>query len=419
MRLPRMAEIEQRLYSRRVDDTHAAVRRAWIAAGCGSRIRRGGRIGITVGSRGIANLTVITSSLVALVKESGGRPFILPAMGSHGGATAAGQTAVLRALGVTPRAVGAPVRAAMTTVKLGVTSRGVPVYASREAAQADGLVVMNRVKEHTDFSGEYESGLVKMLAIGVGKRDGAAAIHSRGCAGLQEDVPEAARILLRRLPVLGGIAVLENGYHETADIAGIPPEQIMAREKDLLRRARRNAPRLPFREIDLLIVDCIGKDISGVGFDTHLIGRRMIWGEPEFARPGRRDVRIRVIAARDLTPASGGNAIGIGLADLVTERLARSVDWGVVRANVMHTGFLNRTKLPLALSNDRELIEAALLALGMPNPGRVRIARIVSTLELGSMWVSEGLVPEARGNPRVRVVGDLAPMKFGPDGNLR
>jgi len=413
MRLPRTIEIEQHLYSRRVGNIPAAVSRAWAAAGCAARVRRGAWVGITVGSRGIDNLVAVTRSVVEMVREAGGQPFILPAMGSHGGASAAGQTAVLGSLGVTARCVGAPIRASMATMRLGTTSHGVGVYASREAVDAGGLVVMNRVKQHTDFSGDYESGLVKMLAIGVGKRDGAAAMHSRGCAGLREDVPEGARILLRRLPVVGGIAVLENGYHETADIVGLAPEQILPREKALLRRARRTAARLPFQEIDLLIVDWIGKEISGAGFDTHVIGRRTIWGEPEF-----RGARIRLIAARDLSPASQGNAVGVGLADLVTERLVRKIDWGTVRANVLHTGFLNRAKLPLALTNDRELMRAALMALGEPDPKQVRVVRIVSTLELGRMWISEGLVAEARRHPRVRVVGEPEPMRFDREGNL-
>jgi len=335
-------------------------------------------------------------------------------MGSHGGATAAGQTALLKALGVTERSVGAPIRASMAAVEVGKTSRGISVRASREALQADGLIVMNRIKQHTDFVGEYESGLVKMLAVGVGKRDGAAAMHARACAGFRDDMPEAARLLLKRLSVVGGLAILENGYHETADIVGLAPGQILPRERALLRRAQRNAARLPFREIDLLIVDRIGKDISGVGFDTHVIGRRMIWGEPEF-----RGVNIRVIAARDLSPGSLGNPLGMGLADLVTERLVRNIDWETLRANVLHTGFLNRAKMPVALPNDRELIRAALLTLGHPEARTVRVVRIVSTLELGRMWVSEGLLGEAQRHPRVQVVGNPCAMRFDRNGNLR
>ena len=413
MRLPHVVEIEQRLYARRVGDIAEAVGHAWGASGAAGRVRRGDRVGITVGSRGIDKLPAMVRAVVHLIKEAGGKPFILPAMGSHGGATPQGQAALLRELGIAAQSVGAPVRASMAAAAVGKTSKGVPVYASREALNADGLVVMNRVKQHTDYVGEYESGLVKMLAIGVGKRYGAAAMHSRGCASLREDIPEAAAIVLRRLPVVCGLAILENGYHEAADIVGIRPDDILEREKSLLRRARRTAPRLPFRDIDLLLVDWIGKDISGVAFDTHVIARRMIWGEPEF-----RGTRIRVIGALDLTPGSRGNALGMGLADLVTERLVQKIDWEALKANVLHTGFLNRAKLPIALPDDRELVGAAMVALGGPDPRRVRMVRIADTLRLSRMWISEGLVPEARRHARVNIVGHPSAMSFDRRGNL-
>ncbi len=412
--LPRLAEVEQRLYSRRAGDIGRAAEAAWKGAGLSRRVRRGARVGITVGSRGIDNIAAIVRSTADLVKQAGGKPFIIPAMGSHGGATAAGQTALLESLGVTAQSAGAPIRAAMEAVKLGATPSGTPIYAGREAVEADGVIVMNRIKQHTDFVGEYESGLVKMLAIGVGKRDGAVAMHSRRCASLREDVPEAARVLIARLPVLGGLAILENGYHETADIEGIPAGGILEREKALLRRVRRNAAGIPFPEVDLLIVDRIGKDISGVGFDTHVIARRMVWGEPEFRGP-----RIHVVAARDVSEASHGNALGMGLADLVTERLASKIDWDAVKTNVLHTGFLNRAKLPIVLPNDRELIGAAIFTLGKPDPRRVRVVRIPDTLRLGRMWVSEGLLGEARANARITVLGKPAAMAFDRSGNLK
>lgn len=414
MQLPRMTEIEQRLYSRRVGDIGRAVGRAWEAAAVARRIRRGGRVGITVGSRGIDSIAAVARSAADLVKQAGGKPFIIPAMGSHGGSTPAGQTAVLKALGVTPASVGAPIRASMAAAKVGTTSHGVPVYASREALKADGLIVVNRVKQHPDYASEHESGLAKMLAVGVGKREGAMAMHSRSCDSLREDVPEAARMLLKRLRVVGGMAILENGYHQVADIVGLAPGEMLIGEKAVLKRAKRTAARLPFAEVDLLMVNRIGKDISGVGFDTYVIGRRMIWGEPEL-----RGGRARIVAALDLTPGSHGNALGVGLADLLTERLARKIDWEAVRMNVLHTGFLNRAKLPITLRNDRDLIAAAMRSLGGPDPRRVRMVRITDTLSLGHMWVSEGLLPEARRHSRVRVVGRPTAMKFDRSGNLQ
>jgi len=413
MEFPRFIAIEQRLYARRVGDTPAAVSRACAEAGLAARVKHGHRVAITVGSRGMANLAAITRAVVAEVKALGGRPFLLPAMGSHGGATAKGQTELLASLGVTAESTGAPIRASMSTERVGTTSHGLPVFTSREALRADGLIVMNRVKQHTDFAGEYESGLMKMLAIGVGKREGAAAMHSRLCPGLREDVPEAARLLLARLPVVAGLAILENGYNDTADIVGLSPNQIPAPEKELLRRVRRTAARLPFPELDLLIVDWIGKDISGIGLDTHVVARRMLWEEPSFRGP-----RIRLIAALDLTEASHGNALGIGIADLMTDRLRDKIDLDVVRTNVLHTGWLNRAKLPLSFSNDRQVLRAAFVALGAPDPRRVRVLRIRDTLHLSRMWISEGLLEAAERHPRIRVLAGPTAICFDSAGNL-
>ena len=413
MEFPRFLEIEQKLYARRVGDIPTAVSRACVASGLATRVKRGQRVAITVGSRGIANIAEITRAVVSEVKALGARPFILPAMGSHGGATAEGQTELLASLGVTPQSVGAPIRASMATGKLGETSSGVAVLTSREALGADGLIVMNRIKQHTDFDGAYESGLMKMLAVGVGKREGAAAMHSRLCPGLRCDLPEAARMLLDRLPVVAGIALLENGDNEIADIVGLAPKDIPTREKELMRRVRRTAARLPFPELDLLIVDWIGKNISGIGLDTHVVGRRMLWEEPNFRGP-----RIRLIAALDLTEASHGNPLGIGIADLMTDRLRDKVDLKVLRTNVLHTGWLNRAKLPLSFPNDREVLRAAFLALGEPDPRKVRILRIRDTLHLSRMWISEGLVEAAEGHPKVTVLGQMAALRFDRAGNL-
>ena len=414
MPLPRVVEIEQRLYSRRIGDIGAAVRRALAEAGFEGRLQRGDRVAITVGSRGIAKIAEIARAVVAEVKRLGGKPFILPAMGSHGGATPAGQTEVLASLGVTPESVGAAIRASMAVNRLGRTSSGIDVFVSREAIRADRIIVMNRIKQHTDFEGEYESGLLKMIAVGMGKRHGAAAMHGRRCASLREDVPQAARMVLARGPVAAGLAIIENGYNEPAEIVGLSPEAIPEREPALMRRVRRNAARLPFRDIDLLIVDWIGKDISGIGMDTHVICRRMIWEEPEF-----RGTNVQLIAALDLTEGSHGNALGLGLADLITYRLLRKIDMSALKTNVLHTGWLNRAKIPLSFASDREVLEAAFIGLGHPSPRKVRIVRIADTLHLSRMWISEGLLAEAKRNPRVQVLGKPVEMTFDRRGDLK
>jgi len=414
MSLPRFVEIEQRLYSRRIADIPAAVSRALADAGFGGRVQRGDRVAVTVGSRGIANIAEITRAVVDEVKRLGGKPFILPAMGSHGGATPSGQTEVLASLGVTSKYVGAPVRASMEVERLGKTDGGVDVFLSREALRADRIIVMNRIKQHTDFEGEHESGLLKMIAVGMGKRLGAAAMHGRRCASLRADVPQAARMVLGRAPVAAGLAILENGYNEPAEIVGLSPEVISEREPALLRRVRRNAARLPFGEIDLLVVDWMGKDISGIGMDTHVICRRMLWEEREF-----RGTSIQLIAALDLTEGSHGNALGVGLADLITDRLLKKIDMSAMKTNVLHTGWLNRAKIPLSFANDREVLEAAFIGLGHPDPRAVRVVRIQDTMHLKRMLISDGLLAQARQNPRIRVLGEPVPTAFDRAGNFR
>jgi hypothetical protein len=413
MEFPRFFEFEQKLYARAVKSIPAAVASACQQASLAARITPGARVAITVGSRGIASIAEITRAVVAEVKALGGEPFILPAMGSHGGATPEGQTAILASLGVTPEAVGAPVRASMEVEQIGVTSNEVAVYASVEALRADRVIVMNRVKQHTDFDGDYESGLMKMLAIGVGKRAGAMAMHSRLCASLREDVPAAARLLLERLPVAAGIALLENGYNQPAEVIGLAPEEIPVRELDLIRKVRRTAAHLPFPEADLLLVDWMGKDISGIGMDTHVLARRMLWEEPNFKGP-----KLRLVAALDLTEGSHGNGLGVGLADLMTDRLRDKLDLEAMRVNVLHTGWLNRAKLPLSFANDREVLRAAHIALGKPDPAKVRMLRIRDTLRLGRMWASEGLLEAARAHPKITVLGEPAPLRFDAAGNL-
>ncbi len=415
MEFPRFVEIEQKLYARRVRDISAATVEACLASGLKNRVKRGDSVAITVGSRGISNLPLIVKTVADYVKDCGGKPFLLPAMGSHGGATAEGQTEVLHSLGVTPDSVGAPIRANMAAEKVGETSHGVAVYAAREALRADRLIVLNRIKQHTDFEAAYESGLMKMLAIGVGKREGAMAMHSRLCESLCNDVPEAASLLMRKVKVAAGIALLENGYHETAQIVGLAPAEIPTREVELLKHVRRTAARLPFRYLDLVLVDRMGKDISGIGMDTHVLDRRMLWEAPHFKGP---QWRIRLVAALDLTEASHGNPLGIGLADLMTEKLRRKISLDALKVNILHTGWLNRGKLPLCYENDREVLRAAHVALGRPDPTKVKMLRIRDTLQLGRMWISEGLLPEAEAHPKVTVLGEPKPIAFAKDGSF-
>ena len=410
---PELIPICQKLYRRRLADVPGAVSRELRGSGLPARIAPGARIAVTVGSRGIANLPAILAAVIAEVRAAGGEPFLLAAMGSHGGATPEGQLALLASLGVTENALGVPVRSSMDVVQLSETAAGVPVYFSRLAGEADGIVLVARVKEHTDYTHPVESGLLKMIAIGLGNHRGAETLHSLGARGLPAAIPEVAGVVLATGRVLLGLALLENGYHETAEVVAIPPDRIEETERGLLRRVKRTAPRLPFRDMDVLIVEEMGKDISGVGLDTKVLGRRRIPGEPEFRRPF-----IHTVVVLDLSEASHGNAIGVGLADLTTQRLVDKIDRHTMYTNALTSGFLERNKIPVTLPTDREAIAAALTSGISKPPEQVRLVRLQNTGRLDRLWVSPPLLDEVRAHPKLEIVGPPRPLAFDRAGQL-
>lgn len=410
--LPAMARVRQRLYDRVLIDIEGAVLRQ-VDEHLRDRIQPGQSIAVAVGSRGVANVARIARATVEGIRRLGGEPFVIPAMGSHGGATAEGQIEVLASLGVTEESVACPIRSSMEVVQLGQTDDGLPVYLDRNAARADGIIVINRVKKHTDFHGEIESGLMKMLCIGLGKKAQADLVHSYGAQGLRYHVPRVARVTLARAPILLGIATLENGNEETAEIVALRPEEIEAGEKRLLRKNKRHYPMLPLDEIDLLIVDRIGKDISGTGMDTNVIGRIRIAGEPEPPKPS-----IRMLVALSLTEASHGNAVGVGLADVISQRMRDQIDDAVMAVNVVTSGFLERGKIPITLPNDRLAIETALSRLSPETRRRPRIVRILDTLHVAEFEASEALVEELKDRPSVSVAPDLHPIYFDATGTI-
>jgi hypothetical protein len=337
-------------------------------------------------------MPTIIAAVVAELRAAGARPVIIPAMGSHGGATPAGQREILASLGVTPESVGAPVRASMEVERLGETADGASIWFSREALRCDAVIVVNRIKQHSDFSGPIESGLMKMIAIGLGKQRGAQALHYRRVPGLRDHMPQVAREVIARGHVLAGLAILENGDGETMRLEAVPAAGIEAAERRLLRAAKRHAPRLPFDEMDALIVDWMGKDISGVGLDPKVVGRMRMPGElPELRRP-----RIRNLVALRLTPASHGNALGIGFTEFIPRSLAEAIDWNAVKANSLTSGFLERAKLPLVMDSDRAAIEAALTVGQTRRPQDLRVVRIHDTAHVGELWISPALRQEAR-----------------------
>jgi hypothetical protein len=355
---------------------------------------KGKRVAIGIGSRGVAGIDTIARELAAQVRQSGGEPFIVPAMGSHGGATPEGQRMLLSSLGVTEESTDSPICATMDTVVIGQTARGLPVHLDRHVAEADGLIIANRIKPHTDFHGPTESGLLKMLAIGLGKEHGAALLHSYGLVGIRDYVPEVASVTLEKSPFLAGFATVEDGYHRPVRLQAFGAADLPSGERELLALANRLMPRLPVDDIDVLIVDCLGKEISGSGMDTNIIGRLRIHGEPEPISP-----RIKAIVALDLTEATHGNAIGIGLADFTTQRLLSRIDFKITAVNVFTSGFLERGRIPLVFATDAEAVEAALIHVFRANQRAIptaRVMRIENTLALEKLWVSPALLDEVK-----------------------
>jgi hypothetical protein len=368
------------------------------------------RVAVTAGSRGIDRIAEVLRLTVDWLQSLGARPFIVPAMGSHGGQPPEGPVNLLAALGITEETVGAPVEKDPETKVLGHV-KGMPVHCARTAAGADGIVVVNRIKPHTSYSGKFESGLVKMLAVGLGLRQGASLVHSQGVKAIPTIIPEMAKVVLRNARVVAGIALVENGLERLRKIEAIPADEIMSREPGLLDQARRLRPMLPFEEADVLVVDTAGKDLSGTGMDTHVIGRRFITGEPEPEVP-----RIKRIAVLRLSPGSKGNAYGIGLADVTTQAVVRAMDQASMLANAMTSTFVERARVPLALPSDRQAIEAAVSTCNHPDLETLKLGRIRNTLHLEELHVSESLLEDIAKSLEV-VEGPLEWL-FDEQGNL-
>jgi hypothetical protein len=371
------------------------------------KVEPGAKIGLTAGSRGIADIVPILSAVVRFVKEKGCQPWIIPAMGSHGGGTPEGQLKLLAGLGITEEAIGAPLVASGEAVRIGEVGCGVPVYANRVALEMDGLIIVNRVKPHTSFHAPIESGLLKMLAVGLGNPQGAASLHSYGIRGLESLIPLLAAYTMEHLPVLYGIAIVENAYEQTALLAGLEPEQFYEREQELLKTARSLMPRLPFNDLDLLVVRSMGKCFSGTGMDTNIIGRLRIQGEPEPEHP-----HIKRIAVLDLDERSKGNALGVGLADFTTDRLLAKVDWTATYLNVLSTTFVMRAMAPMHFATDEEVLSAALQSLGGEEQEGARVLVIDNTLDLSRIEFSAALLEDVRAQPPLAIEGDGRRMQF-------
>ncbi|MCJ7657051.1 MAG: DUF362 domain-containing protein [Candidatus Atribacteria bacterium] len=413
MDFPRMLKIKQKFEATVIKDIKSEISKEVAKSKLKERIKPGDNVAITAGSRGISHIVEIIAAVVKEVKNLGGHPFIVPSMGSHGGATAEGQVAVLKSYGITESSIGAPIRSSMEVVKIGEIKKGVPALMDKIAFNSDAIISVNRVKPHTSFRGAVESGLMKMLSIGLGKHAGACLVHSFGSPGLREMVPQAARIILKKANVVLGIAILENAYDKTAKIVAVEPEDFEKIEPGLLEEARQLMPRLPFDKIDLLIVDEIGKNISGTGMDTNIIGRLMIRGEKEFEKP-----QINKIIVLEVTPESHGNAIGIGLADITVKRLVNKIDYHATYTNALTTGFLSRANIPLTFNTDREAVATALGTFTRIESAKVRVVRIKNTLALEKVYISEVLLKEAEERENLEIIGESKEMSFDSAGNL-
>ena len=376
----------------------------------------GKRVAITAGSRGISQIPEILAAVVDWLRQRGAQPFVIPAMGSHGGATADGQRLMLAELGMDETSLGAPVVSSLETIELGRLPNGMPVYIDKHAFEADAIVIVNRIKPHTDFIGDFESGLAKMAAFGMGKLRGADTLHRYGVQGLQTLMPEAARFICQCAPVIFGLATIENAYHEVAHVVALPPEGIGGKqETELLQLAYSLMPRFPFPEIDVLVVEEMGKNISGVGMDPKVIGRVKVHGVSDLA-----ECSIRTIAVLRLTGEAHGNASGIGLADVTTQRLVQDIDFEATYLNCITSGItgIQRALLPMVAPTDRAAIETALRVCGQPETQYARVVRIKNTLSLGEIDVSMDLLKEALPDCRLSPIGDVFELPFDSEENL-
>ncbi len=375
------------------------------------RIRPGMSVAITCGSRGVCNIAVITRAIVDFVKSCGGQPFVFPAMGSHGGATAEGQREILRGYGVTEETMDCPIRATMEVVQVGETEEGMPVFVDRYAYEADGIILCGRVKAHTAFRGPYESGILKMSVIGLGKQHGAEHVHQDGFSDLGRLLPMIARVVFDKTNILGAVAVAENAFDQTCIVEGLLKEEIFEKEPDILRRSKERLGRIFFDDIDVLVVDRLGKDISGDGMDPNITGR--------FAVPYMEsEKKVQHIAVLDLTEETHGNCNGLGLADVTTRRLVEKIDVDCTYPNVVTSTVLCTPKIPLFAHSDRACIQIALKTCNYIDRENPRIVHIKDTMRLEEIEISQAMLEEARANEHIQILGEPHDWPFDEEGNL-
>lgn len=395
--MPKMHKVRQDFEKHDIADVGAAVAEQCNKPDIAARIKEGASIAVGVGSRGVANIEPAVRAIVDSIKAQGGKPFIFPAMGSHGGATIEGQIGVLANYGITEERVGAPIRATMDTVVVTEMDDGTELHMDRFAHEADGVVIVNRIKPHTTFRGDIESGLIKMLIIGMGKISGATVMHSdHGMDRFPEVLPKAAHELLKHINYLFGIGLIEDAYDHTAIVEAVTGENLIAREKELQVRSKQLMPRIFFDDIDVLVVDKIGKEISGAGMDPNITGRNSR-GVVGFDRP-----KVEKIVVLDLTDQTHGNATGIGVADVITRRLLERIDFSVTYSNVIASAYLDGGYIPMIMPDDDQAIRLAVKTVPRVKPADARIVRIANTLTLDEIEVSQALMDQVEAHPQLQ-----------------
>lgn len=408
---PRMFEVEQHFPRRCVTDIEGTIQEE-IKKLEGTDFS-GKQIAITAGSREIAGLSEILRSIGNQLKSWGAQPFIIPAMGSHGGATASGQEQILLSLGIDEKTLGMPIRSSMETIEVARLEDGTPLYCDRLAFEADGIVICNKIKPHADFKGAYESGLVKMLTIGLAKHKGATALHVHGFDRFHAVLPSAAGILMDKLNIVFGVAIIENPFHELMTVEVIRPDAILSREKKLLIEAKQNIARILLAEIDLLIIDEIGKNISGEGMDPNVTGRPGSGLREGFEAPA-----IQKIVVLDITDVSHGNGVGLGMADITTLPCVNKIDFNAMYTNAVTATILDPAKIPLVTNNDREALALALRICNRVTLETARVVHIKNTMNLNHILVSEAYLPEIEANESLTIKGSARSLEFDSSGHL-
>jgi len=411
----KVRKIKQNFNKTKIDNLSEYVQQSFKKSDLKNRIKSGNKIGITVGSRGITNIKLIVKEIISELKNLNALPFILPAMGSHGGANSEGQKEVLASYGITQKEMGIPLLSSMETIQIGKVENKIPIYFSKVAMKADGIIALNRVKMHTDFKSKIvESGMSKILAIGLGKARGASSIHSLGVYGLKNVIPQAAELIITKAPIIQGIGILENSYDQTMKISFVPPEDIIKVDSELLKISKEVIPMLPIDDLDVVIAQEIGKNISGTGFDTNVIGRLYINGEKEITKP-----MIKRLLVFDLTEESHGNALGIGLADITTKQLVNKINYKDMYANTITSTFLNRAKIPIIADSEKEAVEIAVKTCWKLKQSDVKLLIMKNTLDLKYLYVSKAAWEEIKDNGNIETYGDWEKLSFDENGKIK